>query len=325
VPLALPELIWLALLLFSFAVVYSLRKFIEAMFSTLISILNGLHLGGVFGGVLTATEQAVSNALGSAEAGIDKAIGASFHALSRLTDWLWREFKSHSLIASLLAAFVAELARAFHGVRSVVHDVAKAAHGVGGRVKALEKEYHGIEHELHHLEHEISKGIGDDVLPRIKSLEKGLTHVENKVIPDIRSIAQTAENDVAALRKWVTDNIPLIGTSVFAGAVAVALGALGLGGLRCNTLLNSLKNRGCGLWSGLEDLLGLFVDTLLLTNVCTILPFLETAVSDVADPIVIALTDVGAGLCSGGIGAAPALQVPALSLPASPGFSLQLP
>ena len=155
--------------------------------------------------------------------------------------------------------------------------------------------------------------------------EREIDHLGDVVIPGIRDIARGAETDVSALRKWIADNIPLVGTTALVTAIAWALGQIGLGGLRCNSLLNSLNKRGCGLWSGLEDLLGLFVDVAIFTNVCAVMDFLSPFVSEVAGPVVTALTDIGAELCKGSIGAPPDLAVPNLSLPANPGVTLNLP
>lgn len=316
----------LAIFLFSFAVVYTLRAFIAAMFQTLINDLKAIPvIGGKLASPLEGIAQAVSNALGAAEGRIDQALGASMHAMARLTEWTWREFKAHSGVIAAIASITANLATGYHALKSLIHHTAHGIAGVLPRVKTLEKEWHGIEHRVGRIEREIGKGIGHDLRIQVKALEGEVAKVEDKIIPNIRSIAQGAEADVTALRKWVSDHALVAGTTAFAGAVAWAIGRLGLGGLRCSGLLNSLNKRGCGFWNGLEDLLGLFVDTLLLTNVCTLVPVLESAVSAVADPLVIALTDVGAGLCSGGIGPSPALAVPPLSLPASPGFTLNLP
>jgi len=108
----------------------------------------------------------------------------------------------------------------------------------------------------------------------------------------------------------------LFAASVMAAAMANALG-LGLN-WRCITRGNIGKTarRICGLpthW--LDDVLGLLADFFILENICTVLPWLETAASDIGTPLVEVLTEVGAGLCRGS--AAPgALQGPKPSVPA---------
>lgn len=282
-------------------------------------------VGGYIAGAVDSVAQTISWAAGKLESGVDKAIGAAWHLCARYLDHLWSHLVASSGVLVHLAQLVSRLIHSLAHIRALIHHATGAIAHVVPRVKTLEREWHGIEHRVKTLERQIARGIGHDLRIHVKALERELGRVEHRVIPSIRSIADTAESEVTALRKWVEDHTLEAGTAAFAGAVVWALGRLGLGGLRCNSLLNSMNKRGCGLWNGIEDLLGLFVDTLLLTNVCTLVPVLESAVSTVADPLVIALTDVGAGLCSGGIGPAPALQVPALSLPASPGFTLDLP
>ena len=323
---AIPELIWFALLLISFAVVYMLRKFIEALFSPLIAVFRPIPgVGSAIDGALTKIEQSVSSALGAVEHGIDAAIGASFHAMANLIGRFWDEFKSHANLIALTAAGVADLYDAYKWIRRHVHDISK---GINDEVKHLAKLEKTLARGIDRLTSRVKKlerGIGRDVISRVNALDRELGHVTHDVIPSIRSAANTAEAEVSALEKWIAQNVPLLGTTALVGAVAWALSRLGLGGLRCNNLTNALGRRGCGLWSGLEDLLGLFIDALLLSNICALLPTFEGLVSDVAEPLVVGLTDVGAGLCSGGIGPAPLLAVPALSLPANPGVTLNLP
>lgn len=257
-PLAVPELIWFALLLFAFAVVYTLRKFIEALFTPLIHAFGWVPVvGATIADGLRATESAVSSALGSAEGRIDQAIGASFHALAELTNWLWRELKAHATLLAAICAPIGVIISAIHAIRALVHQLHRGAHAVRSSVARLEKEYHGIEHRVKTLERDITKGIGHDLRIQVRGLEKELTHVENVVIPNVRGIAQTAENDVSALRKWVTDNVPLIGTATFVGAIAAALSALGLGWLRCNSNPFNNNKNACGLWGELADLLAI--------------------------------------------------------------------
>jgi hypothetical protein len=211
------------------------------------------------------------------------------------------------------------------GLRALVHRLEKAYVGIEHGIKTLTREFHGIEHRVKVLEHDIAKGIGNDIRAQVRGLEREVHGIEKGVIPELRQGIKTAEGEVTQLENFIKA-IP--GTKYLTWATAIVVAGLGsalFNFFKCPTFLNKTLGRQCGFWNGLEDLFGLFIDTLLLANVCEILPFLETAVSDVADPIVIALTDVGAGLCSGGIGAAAALNVPALSLPANPGVTLNLP
>lgn len=325
-PEAIPELVWFALLLFLFAVVYVCRKFIEAMFNPIIAAVGKIPLlGDALAGALHSVEQSISNALGHVENGIDGLMGASWHRTAQLMSWLWREIKGHVNLLLQIASFIPILATVVAALRALVHHSVHVNTGTAARVKTLERELHGIEHKVKTIERDLSKGIGHDLRKHVKALDKELHYVEDTTIPAIQADVTTADSAISNLYEWAKGKASLLGVGTFAYAVGVALSALGLGAIRCPSLGNMFRSRGCGLWNGLEDLLGLFIDAFLLTNVCELLPLLETAVSDVADPVVVALTDIGAGLCSGGIGAPPTLQVPALSLPATPGVTLNLP
>ena len=61
-----------------------------------------------------------------------------------------------------------------------------------------------------------------------------------------------------------------IGATAFAGAVAIALDALGASGIRCAGFRNLFNKRGCGLWNDLESLLGLLALGLAVENLETL-------------------------------------------------------
>lgn len=290
------------------------------------SVLGGLPaIGGAIQSAMNKVAQEITNAAGTLENGIDSLIGASWHALAGFTNTLWHEIEAHSGIIAQYGGMLGKLIDfALHVKALATHAARNLEHGLA-RVGQLARTIEHLAHRVKALEHDWAHGIGDDVLPRIKSLERKITHVTHDVIPAVESAEEALARDVTALGEYIRTNFLSTTTDAITAAVALGLAALGLGGLRCSTLTNMLGKRACGLWSDLEGLLGLFADTILLTNICELLPVLETAVSDVADPLVVTLADVGAGLCSGGIGAPPALSVPALSLPANPGFSLNLP
>jgi hypothetical protein len=282
-------------------------------------------VGGYIAGAADAVAQVVTSAAGSLEHGLDKVAGAAWHQLSRYMDHLWNNLVTSSTVLVHMSEQILRLTHAQAALRGLVHKAVGTAQAVLPRVRTLEREYHGIEHRVKSLERDIAKGIGHDLRISVKALEREVTGIEKQVIPGLRAGIKTAEGEVTDLERFIG---ALPGTRYLAWATGIVAAALGAGifnFFRCPTFLNKTLGRGCGFWNGLEDLFGLFIDTLLLTNVCTLLPILETAVSEVADPLVIALTDVGAGLCSGGIGAAPPLQVPPLSLPANPSLALSLP
>ena len=259
--------------------------------------------------------KAITNACGALIGGIEGLVGAGLHLLARYLDHAFRQFVTHASLILHLARIVGGALYTVTGLRALVHQLSRAVHVVLHRFVRLGRELHGIEHRVKALEHEIAAGIGEDVLPRIKALDRELAKVEHKVIPAIEADVATAESDISALRKWIADNIPLPGTDAFAGAIAVALSLLGLGGLRCNSLLSSLRNRGCGLWQGLEDLLGLFVDAVLFVDLCRLLPELEQLFSLVEAPLVEVIASAADAACAQPPAGWTELAAPQLELP----------
>src|SRR5262249_10856606 len=144
-------------------------------------------------------EQAVDSALGSAENGIDRLMGASFHRFVELNRWLWDEFKRNTIIGVLLTAEVRALKSAYHHLRNLAHRALAFAESIPHRVRALEREWHGIEAKVRQLEHEIGKGIGHDLRITIKALEQYEEKLKSKIIPAIRTDIANAEGEISNL------------------------------------------------------------------------------------------------------------------------------
>lgn len=323
---ALPELIFYALMFFVLAFAFASKKMTQAILGPLASWISHLPwIGTEIAGLIKTAEQAISNACGSLENGVDQLMGAAWHSTARLMDWTWRELRSHATAIAAIATPFGTILSVIHGVRSLVHRLNAVAHVGASGVKRLEREWHGIERRVKTLEHEVAKGIGADVLPRIRSLDRELHNVESRTIPALEQAVSAAENDVTQLGQWVRAHLLSNTTDAIAAAVAVGLAALGLGGLRCNSLANSLKNRGCGFWSGLEDLLGLLGDVLLVSSLCELIPQLEAIYSLVAAPFVAAMNDAAELVCHASANASPPLRSPQTYLPANPGVTLHLP
>jgi hypothetical protein len=325
---ALAELAPLAAVLFCFAAVWTMRKSLQAIFSIIIDAVNSAHipyLGGYLSDGLHSMEQALDNALGTIEHGLDSLMGASWHQFAQLNRWLWDEFRRHTLVGWLISQQVSALTHGYHYLRNIATGHTQEQARANARLKTLEREYVGIEHKVKNLENDLANGIGADVLPRIKKLEREASHIENVEIPAAIAAQRQADNAISNLYDWAKGKGSIIGIGTFALAVATALDALGLGNLRCPAFLRNLNRRGCGMWNGVEDVLGWMVDLFIVTDLCEVIPLLETAFEDVAAPAVGLLTEaIDAMPCVAGY-QAPALPVPRLHLPPSPGFALSLP
>lgn len=282
-------------------------------------------IGSWIAGKAHQAERAISGGLGGALSGIDSFIAGTIHNMARRVEAVAWAIQDAAQAALHAAETLNPVAIAAHVARQVAHAIAQTLHGIEHGIRTIEREFKGIEHGLKRLERDLARGIGHDLRITVKALERDLNHVRRKVIPSIRGDVRTAEGEIGHLYDWAKGKASLLGVGTFAMAVAAALSTLGLGAIRCSNLGNMFKSRGCGLWNGLEDLLGLFVDVLVFTNVCAILDFVSPFVSEVAVPVVVALTDIGAGLCAGSIGAPPALPPVTLYTPPSPGVTLYLP
>lgn len=313
---ALAPLVSLALLVVAFGIVWSIRKLLNALFGWLIAILSHIpQIGGYLEGALHTAEQAVSNALGAAEHAIDAAIGASWHLLARYVEWLWREIRGNAVLALEIATGIYPVVVAVRWVKSHVLHL-DAAHVVSSaRTRTLEHEYHGIDVRVRKLERELHGIDQVKVTARLGKIEAEIGTIEAQTIPSIQQAESDAASAINNLYDWVKGKAALLGVGTFVTAIAGAFGLSSLAGFLCNEFRNIL-GRGCsGLWSGLDNLLGWLVDLFIITEICDVLPLLDAAVSDIATPLVVALTDVGAGLCDPASSAPATLTGPAVVFP----------
>lgn len=262
-----------------------LNPYVDAILCLALAALAAVLISGIFkslGGLPgvgkylasfgDAVAAAIARVLGLVFAGISAAVGGSLHWVAQTANRTWAIMRGTPAALAHVAGIVGTLVYTVSGLRALVHNAHTLAHTIARRFVLIGRELGRFEHQLATIEHEVAKGIGEDVLPRIKSLDKELNRIKHKVIPAIEADVNAIPGEIADVETWVGDNFVPLARAGLVTAVIAALGYLGLGGLRCNSLLSSLKNRGCGLWNGLEDLLGLFVDALILTDLCAILP-----------------------------------------------------
>lgn len=307
---ALGALVEIAVLLFAFAFVWSIRKLLEALFGWLISILSHVPgLGGYLEGALRSVEQAVANALGAAEHAIDHAIGASWHLLARYMEWVWREIRGNAVLLLEMSTGLFGLTLAIRAAKTLLHQLERAWHGIEHGIKVLEREWHGIEHRVKALEQTWTKGIGHDVRGRLAAAEKEVAHLEHDVIPAIRSAEGQSEAAINNLYEWAKGKAALLGIGTFATAVAAALSVLGLDWLRCKGV-GKAGRALCGLGTFLEDLLAVEFLALAPVDLCSILDaaiFLADEASPVFELVTGAFDDL---LACQGADMPPVMHVP---------------
>ena len=281
------------------------------------SILAGVPwVGGKLSDAVKSMARAVTNAAGTIEHGIDSIVGGAWHQLSRyLEKWL-NQLEVHSSVILHMARLIGHGLYSVSGLRALVHSAVRVAHAALHLAHTLEREYHGIEHRVKVIERTIGAGIGNDVRTKVNELEHWKAGIQKRVIPGLRQGIATAEGEVSDLERWLGVKAGLSNLDWATALVATALAALGLGGLRCSTLSNLFGKRGCGLWQGLDDLLGLLFDAVLFVDLCQLLPELETLFADLEGPLVSLIASAADAACAQPPGGWTELSSPPLSLPA---------
>lgn len=213
-------------------------------------------IGGWLASHVRSMAQAITNACGHLLSGIDKLIGAAWSHLSHYLNVMFSQFIAHSALIAHLAEIVAGSLYRVSGLRGLVHRLSRAVHVVLHRFTTMGREIYRLGKRVKHLEREIAQGIGDDVLPRVKSLERELDRVETKTIPGIKRIADDAWHEADNLYEWAKGKASLIGVGTFATAVTAVLAAVGLDWIACRSRNNVNGKSGCALWNDLGALLG---------------------------------------------------------------------
>jgi uncharacterized protein YejL (UPF0352 family) len=152
-------------------------------------------------------------------------MGAAFHELARVIDWLGREIWNHSNLIYTLSRLVLG-----NTVTALLQQfVAQLRH----RVTAVEAYSRHLLHRMELAEKRLWHGIGNDVLPRIRSLERRFGRVIGRDLDVIRAREAGLEHGAIRTWKWIRAHPNALASTVFAGAVAWALARLGAGWVRC--------------------------------------------------------------------------------------------
>jgi len=264
---ALAELTPLALLVLALGLAIVTLALVRAAVAVVRAVVGKVpYLGDALAAAVDRIGQSIIHALGRAVSGIESAIGWTWHNLAKEVSWIGREIRSHAQLLGIVSPLLADLVYLLTHLRTRVKSVEHSAHAHDSVLERLKRHLHGIDRKLKHLEREIEQGIGDDVLPRLKALDKEVGRIETREIPKLRSDVATAEGDLTALGQWVKDHALVAGTGALTGAVAWALGRLGLDWLRCRSNPFNGNKNACGLWGDLAGLLGLVTAVLAVSD-----------------------------------------------------------
>jgi hypothetical protein len=317
-PIALADLVFYALIFFTIALAFTTRKITQAILGGLIQFVNHLPwIGSAIAGLLRTAEQAISNACGQIEDGCDHLIGASWHLMARYADELWKEIEGTPAALLHIARVVGGGVYRVSGLKGIVHTLTLVAHTALRLARATERELGHLLHRVHVIEQDISKGIGEDVLPRLKHLEREIGRIETKKIPAILDAETQAAKAIENLYEWAKGKASLLGVGTFAFAVTAVLESILGSFIRCAAWKGLFNRLTCGMGQLLLDLLEGAIAIMVVEDICAITHLaIEVAESD---PVQGFLTDVTQNLdnlitCQG-VSVAPALQGPYFAPP----------
>ena len=242
-------------------------------------------IGSYISAILSPVAHALAWAAGQLETGLDAMLGAVFHSVAKVLEWTFESYKAMAVALLHTAQWTAGRLDGVAGLRAMVQTLTKAWHGIEHGVKDLKKEEAHLSKRVRALEKTIGAGIGNDVRSSVKALERWEKAAKSQLAADERAITQTLPGELTQLENFIRA-IP--GTRYLDWAAGIVTAAVGLeifNLFRCPSLLNSAKNRGCGLWNGLEDVLALFFDAVIFVDLCAILPEAVTAFGFVEQPL----------------------------------------
>lgn len=270
------------------------------------------------GGPFKAADNIVLSALQSWAAGLEYEVGYFFHGSERMIEWMAGQIQGlagdtadtfewlvHSYIPKLGHAAVADVMPAVRLVRLIDSEIERLVPKVG-------KLTHVIEHDVTHTITHVIRYAGSIAVPNPWAFP-----AFHRWWHDLTKWREVTLKRLARLEK-------LLGVAGMAAAMA---GVLGLKDWRCLTKGNigKVSRALCGLSSAaLQDLLGLVVDALVLTNICTIIGLLESGLTLIEPELLEFVTGLEAFACYGSAGTVPALGGPAPFLPATAGVTLYL-
>lgn len=320
--------------------VYLLRglfSFTESTVGGLVGWIPGV--GKWVNSKLEHAEQKFTHWVGQAAAGSELRMADAFHATAdqvsslgheifgmavgfwQLTQWTshvaWIALRGHELNKNLAAQLAANERRTKYLTRQQALQGKAIAHADSPPIGA------GVQTRTKPVRSSVGH-IGALDLPGIRARNRVRDETVPQSIEGLRARVAEAEGAIDNLWSKVR-HLDKVTVGALAGAlVATMLGRLGAGWIRCSNW-SRIGRAGCRMpFHLLEDFLALIADFAVLTSICRVIPWLETAFEDIAAPMIDTLAKAGAALhCGGGLGDE-ILGVPALHLPAAPDGTLHL-
>ena len=215
-----------------------------------------------------------------------------------------------------------EAGKAVAPVKAKANAASRTAHAAAASAHSTSSSLHRYKivttPKVAHATHAIDVTIPGE-LGRIKTREDALSRDAAK----LRERTKALENGAVRTFEWLRAH-PLAGTtSVFAGAVAVALARLGYGFLRCRNWQSLGRRLTCGMGGFLLDLLSGIIDVMLIADLCQITGLMVQAADSapVRDAIGGFIAGMDELLICRGLERPPALVARSHGLPPAQGFS----
>jgi hypothetical protein len=308
----LRQVIWpftaLCAFLFAWGLLSALDAFTRACFGTAEGAVGWIpYLGRVVSSGIHGIEHKITSILGRWVSYFEVQAGIRWHGLARVVSQLAADVEAAALmdwtIVQRLSHFL---------TRAQVHLLLKGLHAIG---KVVTEQTTVIEHKIVRVEKIVGTKANSVVAHRVGALAGELEHVIEWDIPRLRARDHAIAERLDRAWHWIRSHPLALPTTLAAGAVAVALGRLGAGWIRCRNW-NRIGRHVCRLPLGLiEDILAASVVGFAVADLCDFAALAET-IAEQFVPELMALVDVENALlgCHGAT-AAPALPIGRLYLP----------
>jgi hypothetical protein len=273
-PLAIPLLMLLGACV-AIGIIYVLHNFVRAVVGGIAGVIGRIPgVGGILSSPVNAVFHWMDHEFGAAEAALDKRIGSYWHSLGHTVRWIGQEIEGHARLLRILAAlalgpgfvsYIETVIRLLRGnVRALPH-IAKA--GAVGLLRPIVGELHTLERWT---------------WPRVKSLERSIEVTIPRDIAGLRARTKTLERHWTDVFERIKGLESRLGAAAFAGAVAIALEALGASWVRCRNW-NRIGKQVCGTGTGeIDALIGLLGTAALLVDFRELVKLAQTVEHDTA-------------------------------------------
>lgn len=207
-------------------------------------------IGGLLPRVASLFNQIISNWMSQAVQAVDAHVATSFHYIAN-------EVRAASDTMLNFSAFALTIAQFVTGQVSW-STVSAALKQLRGEIRAAEHQAQVAAEAAIRQEKAAVRSVAQGVYPRLGSLERDVTQVIPREIASARELAKDAADAAIHSAKWLKAHEKSLAATTFAGAVAWALGHLGLGWLRCRSNPFTRNKDACNWLGWLGNILGIF-------------------------------------------------------------------